>query len=87
MVSLQLSLSNMIQSSDYQINCKVEALNEWTSLSDPTDVSEAESFLWFGKTQHIIKNLKTNVRFILLKFSVGDQASGAPVLRCEARRV
>ena len=52
----------MIQSSDYLINCKVEALNEWTSLSNPTDVSEANSFLWIGKTQHIIKNLKTNVR-------------------------
>ncbi len=54
----------MIQSHDYQFNCKVEAINEWTSLNNPTDVSEANSFLWIGKTQHIIKNLKPNVRKI-----------------------
>ena len=61
-VTMTLSISNMIQSNDYLINCKVEALNEWSPLSNPTDVSESNSFLWIGKTQHIIKNLKTNVR-------------------------
>lgn len=50
----------MIQSSDYVINCKVEALNEWSSLTTPHDVSEGDSFLWIGKTNHIIKHLKTN---------------------------
>ena len=45
----------MIQSSDYVINCKVEAVNEWSSLANPSDISEAETFLWIGKTQHIIK--------------------------------
>ena len=63
-VTFSLSISNMIQSSEYVINCKVEALNEWSTLSNPTDLSEADSFLWIGKTQHVIKDLKANVRFI-----------------------
>lgn len=49
-ITFSLSISNMIQSSDYVINCKIEALNEWTSLSNPTDVSESGTFLWIGKT-------------------------------------
>jgi hypothetical protein len=49
-VNFSLSISNMIQSSDYVINCKVVALNEWSSLSNPSDVSEGNSFLWVGKT-------------------------------------
>lgn len=60
-VEFSLSLSNMIQSQDHTLNCKVEGLNEWTSLSNPTDVSEANSFLWIGKTQHVIRNMKSNV--------------------------
>lgn len=67
-VTFCLSLSNMIQSSEYLINCKVEGLNEWTSLNNPTDVSESNSFLWIGKTQHIIKNLKTNVILIFSSY-------------------
>jgi hypothetical protein len=61
LVNFSLCISNMIQSSEYVINCKVEAMNEWSSLSNPTDVSEGDTFLWIGKTQHIIRHLKTNV--------------------------
>jgi hypothetical protein len=50
----------MIQSSEIDINCKVEALNEWTTSNNPSDVSESNSFLWVGKTQHIIRHLKSN---------------------------
>lgn len=64
-VEISLSISNMIQTTDYTISCKVEGMNEWSSLSNPTDVSEANSFLWIGKTQHIIKQMKTNVRGLL----------------------
>jgi hypothetical protein len=59
-LTFSLSLSNMIQSSEIDINCKVEALNEWTTSNNPTDVSESNSFLWVGKTQHIIRHLKSN---------------------------
>lgn len=51
----------MIQSADHAINCRVEGLNEWASLVEPTDVSESNSYLWVGKTQHVIKHLKANV--------------------------
>ena len=61
LVTFSLSISNMIQSNDYQIKCRVEAMNEWASLNNPQDVSEGNSFLWIGKTQHIIQNLKSNV--------------------------
>jgi hypothetical protein len=40
----------MIQSLDIDINCRVEAINDWSSASNPTDVSESNSFLWVGKT-------------------------------------
>ena len=63
-VTFFLSISNMIQSNDFTVNCKVEAINEWTSLSNPADVSEGDGFLWIGKTQHIIDNIKTNVTTI-----------------------
>ena len=56
-----LSISNMIQSQDVVINCVVEALNEWSSLNNPSDVSEGESFLWIGKTKHCLNNIKSNV--------------------------
>lgn len=59
-LTFSLSLSNMIQSTDIDINCKVEAINEWSSSSNPTDISESNSFLWVGKTQHIIRHLKSN---------------------------
>jgi hypothetical protein len=35
-------------------------MNEWSSLQNPNDVSEGESFLWVGKIKHHIKNLKSN---------------------------
>lgn len=44
-----LSLSNMMPS-DVIVNCKVEAVNEWSSLSDPTDISDGNGFIWVGKT-------------------------------------
>ncbi|TNV71390.1 hypothetical protein FGO68_gene10057 [Halteria grandinella] len=70
-VTFSLSLSNMIQSTDYMINCKVEGINEWATMAAPTDVSEANGFLWIGKTQHIIRNLKTNdVKQVMLKCAV-----------------
>ena len=53
----------MIQTADFSLNCKVEGENEWTQLNNPTDVSESNGFLWIGKTQHIVRNLKANVRF------------------------
>lgn len=62
-ITFTLSLSNMIQHSDFAFNCVVEAINEWCSLSNPTDVSEGNSFLWMGKTKHIIRNLKSNVSY------------------------
>jgi hypothetical protein len=40
-VQFHLQLSNMIQSADYLIDCRVEGINEWSSMSAPTDVSEA----------------------------------------------
>jgi hypothetical protein len=66
MVEFNLSISNMIQSADHLINCRVEGLNEWASLKDPTDVSESNSYLWIGKTRHVIKGLKSNVIVRLL---------------------
>ena len=29
-------------------------------MSNPTDVSECNSFLWIGKTHHLIRHLKSN---------------------------
>jgi hypothetical protein len=66
-INFSLSISNMIQSNDYVINCKVEAINEWSSLANPTDVSEGDTFLWIGKTQQIIRHLKTNVSKLTIK--------------------
>ncbi len=60
-VTFSLTLSNMIQSQDFTLNCKVEGINEWTQLNNPTDVSESNGFLWVGKTKFIIRNLKPNV--------------------------
>lgn len=66
----------MIQTNDFVINCKVEGLNEWCSLSNPTDVSESNGFLWTGKTQHVIKNLKSNViLYYTYSFVIGYQNS------------
>lgn len=62
-VTFTLSLSNMIQHADFTFNSVVEAINEWTTLTNPTDVSEGNSFLWTGKTKYIVRNLKSNVRF------------------------
>eukprot|EP00347_Sterkiella_histriomuscorum_P023756 403333495 len=81
-VTFTLSISNMIQSKDFQLSCKVEAINEWTQLSNPTDVSEADSFLWIGKSQHIIKGLKTNVRFSLIKQNLSIQEIKRVEMKC-----
>jgi len=59
-LTFTLTISNMIQSLDIDINCRVEAINDWSSASNPTDISESNSFLWVGKTQHIIRHLKSN---------------------------
>ena len=53
------------------MNCKVEAINEWASLSDPTDISDGHGFMWVGKTQHTIKELKTNVIFTSILMIIG----------------
>jgi hypothetical protein len=50
MLTFSMSLSNMIQTADFTLNCKVEGINEWTQLNNPTDVSESNGFLWVGKT-------------------------------------
>lgn len=65
----------MIQSADYSVNCRVEGLNEWSNLGNPTDVSESNSFLWIGKTQHVIRHLKTNVRPTILFDSLFRKSS------------
>lgn len=66
-----LSISNMIQNKDQLLNCVIEAQNEWTPLSNPADVSEGESFLWVGKTRHLLNNVKSNqIRSVELKCSV-----------------
>jgi hypothetical protein len=71
LVSFALSLSNMIQTADYVINCKVEGINEWSTMAAPTDVSESNGYLWVGKTQHIIKGLKTNeIKQVVLKCAI-----------------
>jgi hypothetical protein len=31
-ITFTLSISNMIQSKDYALSCKVEAINEWSQL-------------------------------------------------------
>lgn len=59
-MTFQLSISNMIQN-DMIVNCRVEAINEWSSLNDPADISDGNGLIWISKTQHTIKGLKTNV--------------------------